>query len=178
MTTLVLLNTSARLETGTIRILDDNGGPLVINQVGGTADSTFRYAIPAGGVFRFQTDGFPAAVKVGWAELTADAGSPTPLGAGILSLNSGNVLVAECGVPAAAATNHARVYIDLSDGHNTGVAIANAAGTDASITMKAFQSDGVTGIGTSQDPLRLAGNGHSAKFASEFIVGHFAFATE
>lgn len=171
MTTLVLLNTSARLETGTIRILDDNGGPLVINQVGGTADSTFRYAIPAGGVFRFQTDGFPAAVKVGWAELTPDAGSPTPLGAGILSLNSGNVLVAECGVPAAAATNHARVYIDLSDGHNTGVAIANAAGTDASITMKAFQSDGVTGIGTSQDPLRLAGNGHSAKFASEFIAG-------
>jgi photosystem II stability/assembly factor-like uncharacterized protein len=171
MTTLVLLNTSARLETGTIRILDDSGGALAINQVGGTADSAFRYAIPAGGVFRFQTDGFPAAVKVGWVELTPDAGSPTPVGAGILSLNSGNVLVAECGVPAAAATNHARVYIDLSDGHNMGVAIANPAGTDASIAMKAFQSDGVTGIGTRQDPLRLAGNGHSAKFASEIIAG-------
>jgi photosystem II stability/assembly factor-like uncharacterized protein len=170
MTTLVLLNTSARLETGTIRTLDDNGGPLVINQVGGTADSTFRYAIRAGGVFRFQTDGFPAAVKVGWVELTPDAGIPTPVGAGILSLNSGNVLVAECGVPAA-ATDHARVYIDLSDGHNTGVAIANPAGTDASITLKAFQSDGVTGIGTRQDPLRLAGNGHGAKFAGEFIAG-------
>ena len=59
-TSLVLLNTSNATETGTLQLLNDNGNPLVVNQVGGTSGSIFRYSIPSGGAFRFQTDGSPA----------------------------------------------------------------------------------------------------------------------
>jgi hypothetical protein len=77
----------------------------------------------------------------------------------------------ESGIPAAASTTHARVYVDLSGGHNTGLAIANIVATHADIFISAFQSDGATGVGTSQGPLRLQAKGHSAEFAGEFIAG-------
>ncbi len=170
-TALVLLNTSENTETGMLQIFEDSGAPLSVSQVGGTANSSFKYWIPADGLFRFQTDGIPAAAKAGWLLLTPDAGTSAPVGAGVFSYGSGGILVSESGIPAAASTTHARVYVDLSRGHDTGLAIANPANMNASITIKAFETDGVTPIGTSQGPLQLPGNGHSAKFATEFIAG-------
>jgi len=55
----ILLNTSNELETGSLEIKDGKGQPFIVNQVGGTADSSFKYSIPPGGVYRFQTDGSP-----------------------------------------------------------------------------------------------------------------------
>lgn len=170
-TALVLLNTSNGIETGTFQILDDLGAPLIVNQVGGSADFSFKYSIPSGGACRFQTDGFPTTTKVGWVQLTPDVGTSTPVGTGMFGYNPGNVLVTESGVPAAASTTHARVYVDLSGGYNSGLAIANLSKSSASVSIRAFQSDGTTGIGTSQGPLPLPANGHTAKFAGEFVAG-------
>jgi len=170
-TALVLLNTSTAVETGTLQVFDDNGAPLAVNQVGGTTDSSFKYSIPIGGVFRFQTDGFPASVKAGCVLLTPDAGTSTPVGAGVFGYSSGGFLASESGIPAAASTTHARVYVDLRGGHDTGLAIANPASTSANVTIGAYRTDGVTAVGTSQGPLQLPGNGHSAKFATELISG-------
>ncbi len=170
-TSVVLLNTSSGIESGTLQFFDDNGSPLVVNQVGGIAGSIFRYSIPNGGVARFQTDGFPAATKAGWAELTPDVGTSTPVGAGVFSYNPGDFLVTESGIPAVVSTTHARVYVDLSAGHNTGLAIANPASTANAVTITAFQRDGATRIGTTRGPLQLPANGHSARFASELVAG-------
>jgi sugar lactone lactonase YvrE len=170
-TSLVLLNTSNETETGTLQLLNGSGNPLDVNQVGSTAGAVFRYSIPNGGAFRFQTDGSPATLTTGWAQLTPDAGTSTPIGAGVFGYNPGNILVTESGIPATVSTTHARIYVDLSGGHNTGLAIANPTNTNASITITAFQSDGATGIGTSQGPLQLPAKGHSAHFANEFIAG-------
>jgi hypothetical protein len=170
-TSLVLLNTSNGIETGTLQILDDNGNPFVVNQVGSASGSVFRYSIPNGGLVRFQTDGTLATTKTGWAQLTPDPGTSTPVCAGVFSNNPGNFLVNESGIPATVSTTHARIYVDLSGGHNTGLAIANPSDTTASIAITAFQSDGVTGIGTSQGPLKVPAHGHSAHFADEFVAG-------
>jgi sugar lactone lactonase YvrE len=170
-TTLVLLNTSEGIETGTLQLLDDNGDPFVVNQVGGTTGSVFGYSIPSGGVVRFQTDGSAATTKAGWAQLTPDAGTSTPVGAGVFSYHPGNFLMTESGVSAASSTTHARIYVDLSEGHNTGLAIANPASTNADVTIAAFRTDGVTGTGTSQGPLQVPANGHKARFADEFVAG-------
>jgi hypothetical protein len=80
-------------------------------------------------------------------------------------------MISESGIPAAVSTTHARVYVDLSGNHNTGLAIANLADTNADITIDAFQLDGVTAAGTSQGPLQLDANGYAAAFANEFITG-------
>ena len=63
------------------------------------------------------------------------------------------------------------IYVNLSRGHDTGLATANPTDASASITIKAYRTDGVTAVGTSQGPLQLPGNGHSAKFATEFMAG-------
>jgi hypothetical protein len=170
-TSLILLNTSGVTETGRLQIMDNHGAPFVVNPVGGTPDSSFRYSIQPNGVFRFQTDGFPAEVQAGWARLTPDAGTSTPVCSGVFGSNPESVLVSESGIAAGGSTTHARVFVDLSGNHNTGLAIANLADTKSSVTINAFQSDGVTGIGSSQGPLPLDANGHAAAFANEFISG-------
>jgi parallel beta-helix repeat protein len=170
-TSLVLLNTSNTIETGTLQLRNGNGNPLVVNQVGGTTGSVFTYSIPIGGVVRFQTDGSPATLSTGWAQLTPDTGTSTPIGAGVFGYNPGVFLVTESGIPATVSTMHARIYVDMSGGHDTGLAIANPTNANASVTITAFQSDGVTGIGTSQGPLQLPANGYSAFFADGFIAG-------
>jgi hypothetical protein len=170
-TSLVLLNTSSGTETGTLQLLNGGGSSLNVNQAGGTSGSVFRYSIPSGGAFRFQTDGSPATTATGWAQLTPDAGTSTPIGAGVFGYNPGAFLVTESGIPATVSTTHARIYVDMSGGHDTGLAIANPTNANASVTITAFQSDGVTGIGTSPYLLQLSANGYSAHFADEFIAG-------
>jgi photosystem II stability/assembly factor-like uncharacterized protein len=169
-TSLILLNTSNATETGTLHIMDNSGAALIVNQVGGTVDSSFNYSIPAGGAFRFQTDGSPAEAKVGWIQLIPSAGQ-TPIGSGIFSYNPSDALISESGIPAARSTTHARVYVDLSANHNTGLAIANIQNVDASILISAFQKDGITAVGTSRGPLQLTPNGHESQFANQFVSG-------
>ena len=76
----------------------------------------------------------------------------------------------ESGVPAATPTTRARVYVDKSGGHDTGIAIANP-GSAGSVTIRAFRSDGVTAAGSGSGTVNLAANGHTGKFAGEMITG-------
>jgi hypothetical protein len=170
-TSLLLLNTSTQSERGTLQILDGNGAPVIVNQVGGTVGSSFAYSIPAGGAFRFQTDGFSSNIKTGWVKLTPDVYNRTPIGSGVFSYNPSDTLISESGIPAAAATTHARVYVDLSGGHNTGLAIANVSNTSSSIVVNAFQKDGVTAVGDSKQRDPLPANGYTAAFADGFVTG-------
>ena len=171
MTSIILLNTSSVQETGTLTITDGKGEPFVVNQVGGTADSSFAYSILPGGVYRLQTDGFPMDVKAGWVRLTPDAGTSTPIGSGVFGYNPDKIMISESGIPSAVATTHARVFVDLSSNHDTGLAMANTTAAHASIAINAFHNDGFTPAGNIHDPLPLLPNGYSAAFANEFVTG-------
>ena len=170
-TSIILLNTSSELETGAVEIIDEKGRPFAVNQAGGAADSSFRYSILPGGVFRFQTDGFPAEVRAGWVRVTPDAGTSTPAGSGVFGYNPGNALVSESGIPSAVSTNHARIYLDLSQNHNTGLALANLADANAEIVINAYEADGVTPAADTRQPIQLDPNGHAAAFADQFTTG-------
>ena len=168
-TSLILLNTSNGIETGTLQMLDDSGHPLVVSYVGSVVGSSLRYSIPKGGAVRFQTDGSPATTRAGWVKLTPDAGTSTPVGAGVFGYNPDSFLVTESGVPAAAATTHARIYVDMSLFRSTGLALANPSGTHARIAIRAYQSNGVTQVGVSDVPLEVPPNGHRAHFVNELV---------
>lgn len=171
ITTLILLNTSDASETGKLNLFSDTGAPLVVNQVGGTRDSTFTYSIQPGGVFVFQTDGFPADANVGSAQLVPDANTSSPVGAGVISFSQQGVQVTESGVPAATPTTHARIYIDQSGNHSTGLAIANPGSPEISVTLRTYQTDGSTPAGTGTNPVNLNGNGHTAGFVPQLVSG-------
>jgi hypothetical protein len=170
-TSLMLMNTSAATETGTLRIMDNSGADLTVHQAGGSSKASFDYSIPPNGIYRLQTDGSPTNWNVGWVQLIPDSGTSTPVGSGIYGYNPANVLVTESGVPSASATTHARVYVDRSGNHNTGLAIANVSNASADVTIDAYQTDGVTAAGTSLGPLTLAAHGHDSKYADQLIAG-------
>ncbi|MDD5543214.1 MAG: VCBS repeat-containing protein [Acidobacteriia bacterium] len=172
-TAIVLLNTSGTAETGTMQIRADNGTPLAVIQQGGsgTPASSYRYNIPAGGVFLFSTDGSPAGISAGSVQVVPDPGTLSPVGAGIFSFKPGAVLVTESGVPAAIPTTHARIYVDESGGHDTGLAIANPGSSPINVTVNAFHLDGTTPAGSSLGPIALSANGHTAAFVGQMISG-------
>jgi uncharacterized repeat protein (TIGR01451 family)/fimbrial isopeptide formation D2 family protein len=176
-TALLLMNTNAATETGKINLFRNDGTGLQVHRIGdaaGTA-STFSYSISAGGVYRFETDGTPGSVNTGSVQVVPDAGTTTPVGAGLFhfappgNLFSSQTVVTESGVPAATPTTHALIYVDQSNGHMTGLAIAAPTVTPVHVTLRALQSDGATVVGLGS--LDLVGNGHDACFVQEFITG-------
>ena len=171
-TMVVLLNTSSLTESGSLQLFKDDGSPLVVQQVGGPSGSSFHYSIPPGGAFVFQTDGSPSVAHAGSAQVAADPGMNTPVGAGVFSFTQGGILVTQSGIPSASPTAHAHIFIDKSGGHDTGLAIANPTGSiPLTISLSAFQMDGSTPAGVSLGPVQLSGNGHTAAFAGQFISG-------
>jgi hypothetical protein len=165
------MNTTAETESGMLQIRDKDGNPLTVNQVGGTADAVFRYSILPNGLFRFQTDGFPSELKSGWVRVVPDIGMSMPVGSGIFGYNPQAVLVSEAGIPSAAPTTHARVFVDLSGKHNTGLAIANVTNSESSVTIKAFGRDGFSAAGNSRGPVLLPARGYIGGFADSFVTG-------
>ncbi len=171
-TTFTLMNTSNAAETGTLRFYANDGSPLTVRMAGGgQAGSGFPYSIPAGGFLRLVSDGTPSGVNVGWAQLTSDQGTTAPVSAAIFSYTQAGMLVTESGVPAVTPTTHARIYVDKSGGHDTGLAVANPGGSSVRITAVAYQADGATRAGTGPATVNLAPMGHDARFAGQLVTG-------
>ncbi len=170
-TVIVMLNTSSTTETGSLLLYADSGSPLIVHQVNGSSDSTFNYNIQPGGFYIFQTDGSPQNVNAGSVRLIPDPGTSTPVGAGIFSFTQNGTLVTESGIPSAIPTSHARIYVDESGGHDTGLAISAPGSGPVTATITAYQMDGTTQVGTSSGPVNLNGNGHMAKFVGQLVTG-------
>jgi hypothetical protein len=100
-----------------------------------------------------------------------NAGSNAPVGAGIFSYSPQGILVAESGIPSAQPTTKARIYVDKSGGHDTGIALANPGNSAASVSIRVYQTDGVISAGNSPAPLNINPAGHKAAFASELVAG-------
>jgi hypothetical protein len=170
-TSIILLNASDKPESGDLEIRDENGAPFIVGQNGGTVNYMFRYYILPGGAFYFQTDGSPTGIKAGWLKVSPETGTPVPIGIGVFGYNPDDVLVAEAGIPSAVSTTHARIYVDLTENHNTGLAIANLDEVDAEVAVNAYECDGITSAGIPRDSLALHPKGHAAAFADQLIAG-------
>ncbi|MBZ5555371.1 MAG: DUF11 domain-containing protein [Acidobacteriia bacterium] len=169
-TTVLLLNSTTGVETGTLQVLDDHGSPLSVRPVGGVAGTSFAYSIAANGVFVFETDGSPATVHAGSIRILPDGFKPTPAGAGIFSFEPGATVVTQSGVPSATPTSHALIYVDLSGGHDTGLALMNPNNQPLSVQLQAFQADGLTPAGTIAS-VTLPPSGHLAAFVDQLVSG-------
>jgi hypothetical protein len=91
--------------------------------------------------------------------------------AGVFGFSRSGVLVCESGIPAAEPTTHARIYIDQSDNHGTGLALAALSGSGLDVALNAYQMDGNTPAGSAGAQVVLNQNGHSARFVSQLIPG-------
>jgi len=169
---LILVNPTADVLTGTVRLYDRDGVPMEVRRAGAARSSVFGYSIAANGAWVFQTDGSSNPLEAGWALLTPDPGSAAPLAAGVFQLCGNGLVVTESGVPAATLANRARIYIDTTEGHNTGLAIANPGGSASEVAIAAFAEDGKTPAGAGDPlPIQLKARGQSAKFVTELVQG-------
>jgi hypothetical protein len=166
--TLILLNTSASTESGTIRFRDDSGTAVSMT-LNGLRDSAFAYKIPADGAAVFEADGSDATVKTGWIEVVPAAGTNTPAGSGMFRLVENGIDATETAVPASPPGTHMRIYIDTSNGHNTGIAFANPGNTDVTINLSMASTDGVPVAG-SQATLTLPALGQISRFIGELLT--------
>jgi hypothetical protein len=106
----------------------------------------------------------------GWLQIVPDT-SFAPAAFGILSYTQNGVLVNQTGIPTVLPTNHARIYIDLLNGHATGLALANPGSTPLSFSAVAYSADGITQEGTTRGPFTIDANGETAAFADAFVAG-------
>jgi hypothetical protein len=170
VTSIILLNTSNTVVTGRFSLMTNNGRAFVVTRPDGLRDSTFNYSIQPGGAHVFQTDGSPASPATGSVKLVPDPGMFAPVGAGVFSFARDGVRVSESGAPTATLTTHARIYIDQSQDHDTGLAIMSPSSA-ATLSLKAFQVDGATAAGSGARTLSLSADGHSASFIGGLISG-------
>ncbi len=167
---LYLMNTSTGTETGTLQILAHNGSPLSVQMAGGASGSSFPYSIPPNGVFELRTSDILAATIEGWVEVIPDASNFAPMAGGIFGFTQNGILVTEAGIPSAARTTHARIYLDLSNGHNTGLALGNPNSSIMNVNLQAFNMDGVTPAGNA-NTLAVNASGETANFVNQWITG-------
>ncbi len=171
MTSLIMCNTTNSLQTGALRFYEDAGSPMMITALDGRINTAFGYSIPADGCRIFQTDGSPLQMRMGSAQLVPDAGSGVPEGAGIFSSTNGGYLANETGAAFAAATTRARIFVDMSGGHDSGLALSATGNTPVPIVLSAYQKDGSTPAGGRVAAQELPGNGHTAAFTWQWIPG-------
>jgi hypothetical protein len=170
-TSVILLNTSSNVESGTLRLYADNGSAFTARQTGGTTGSLFSYSIQPNGAFVFQTDSSQKDTKTGWAELIPDGGTRTPIAAGLFEYSPGGVLVTESGIPSTGSTNYVRIFVDTTSGHDTGFGIGNPGSAPLNVTLTAYQMDGLTAVGAGPARLLLETKGHTAAFVGQLLSG-------
>ena len=100
------------------------------------------FSIPNLGGWSITSNGTETETQVGYGRIRADAGSTTPSGIAIIGYSPGGTLVAEAGVPASELVQEGRIFAEVNDPVNTGLAIANPNDAPATIAFYFTDADG------------------------------------
>ena len=170
-TTVLLTNPAASgVASGTITFNQDNpnaglaGSPFNVSftdEVGTPTTGTITFSIAAGQTKKYVSTG-TGGYSPGFATVSTSAG--TVSGTAIFSeFDLGGRLIAEAGVPQAAALPRQAIFVDTIGGYNIAVAYANPGTSAANVTFNLLDSSAAMVASTSQ----LLGPGnHVATFTS------------
>ncbi len=100
------------------------------------------FSIPNLGGWSTTSNGTERTTQEGYGRIRADAGSTTPSGIAIIGYRPGGVLVAEAGVPASEPVREGRIFAEVNDPVNTGLAIANPNDRPATLSFYFTDTEG------------------------------------
>ena len=126
---------------------------------------TESFSIPDRGGQSAAPSGEAEAVRTGYGRIRADAGSTTPSGIAIFQFrDSQGILISEASVPAAELIQEGRIFAEVDDPVNTGLAIANPNGETATIDFYFTDTDGTS---FSDGTVQLEAHQQTAKFLNQ-----------
>src|SRR6185436_15669484 len=147
-----------------------NGALTTLSANGQTANS-FGYTVAGRSSFKLKTGGAGSSTNAGSISVTPSSGSSTPVPLVVFSFKPGAFTLTQAGVPANSGTAF-RMYAEASGSGGvgsiaTGIAVANASTSAATVTFDLFSANGApTGL-TKSYP--ISGNGQIAKFLGEIF---------
>jgi len=100
------------------------------------------FAVMERGGLSVSTDGRASSPSLGYARIQPNSGSTTPSGIAIFASRNNDILVSETGVPATPALTSGRIYAEVAGPLDTGLAIANPNGSDATINFSFTDANG------------------------------------
>ena len=156
--TFILFNNGDTDTTALLQLTDDNGLPLTMTITGMGTGSQFNVQLPGGASQILQTDGLGSLVA-GAAVVTSAAAIGVSAIFTIYDRN-GNY-VTESGVGVSEALASFVIPVDTTGLFNTGMALFNFNGVDATITLTLRGTDGLQ---VSTAPMVLKSHGHTASF--------------
>jgi hypothetical protein len=172
-TQIVLVNPTEEAMNGSVGFFSPGAGatagqpaPVTID---GQTSAEFAYSIPPRGSRALRTAGLGTAIQTGSVRLTPSGTSKTPSGLGIFNYRN----VSEAGVPGSPAGSAFRMFVESSGAFNasasgsmqTGVAIANASSTPATVN---FELTTLTGSATGlTGSIVVPANGQVAMFLGQ-----------
>jgi hypothetical protein len=140
--------------------------------------SAAAYAVPARGGFTATTQGGTGAQTVGYARVQP-TGFGSPSGLAIFSFRQNNILVSEAAVPASTLITTGRIFAEVGNRIDTGIAIANPNSTATTVTYFFTDASGQNG---NTGSFTIPANGQIAAFLDQApffggssILGSFTF---
>jgi len=116
-----------------------------------------------GGISQTTVDAGPV-ITTGYGRIRTEPGASAPAGVAILALRQNGILVSEAGVPATKLVTAGRLYAEIDGSVDTGIAIANPSGADATIS---FTFTDTTGRDFGSGTTTIPAGGQIARFLSQ-----------
>jgi hypothetical protein len=176
-TTIYLTNPAgAGTASGTVTFTQESstigqaGTPFPISftdETGASAGSgnTITFSIPGGATKKYVSSG-TGTYAGGFAKVETTTGVVN--GTAIFSEFAGGVLIAEAGVPSAAAVPRQSIFVDTVGGFNIGVAYVNPSVAAAPVRLELFNSGAQAVLNTT---VNIGPGNHKAAFVTELFPG-------
>jgi hypothetical protein len=167
VTQVMLSNPGESVLTGTIEFHQPDGKPWPLKINGDTAEILF-YRLEPHGTQVLKTAGDTGSARNGYLVLHSDAQQRPPVVGAVFSLTQNDVLTATTGMAAAAVLQSARIYVDETGQHDTGLGLVNPGSTAVTVQLTVKDLDG-TAI---RPPVSFAlgGKEQKALFLSSFVA--------
>jgi hypothetical protein len=150
--------------TGTADIFDDDGNPLNASADGGAPSSSIPFTVASDRVSRLVLSG-DSTLRGGWMRVTLPA-SVNLVTSAVFQTFNGTTLASEASVLEAAPVQRGLIYVKIQPNTNVGVAFANSDSSPATVTVDAFDQQGVR---VASHEITLPANGHRARFVTELF---------
>jgi hypothetical protein len=150
--------------TGTAEIFDDDGNPLSASADGAAPAPLIPFTVASDRVARVVLSG-DETLRSGWIRVTLP-GSVNLVTSAVFQTFNGTTLASEASVLESAPGQAGLIYVKVQPGTNVGVAFANEGSAATTVTLDAFDQQGIR---VATHDISLPPNGHRARFVTELF---------